>query len=120
MILDYLPFAGPIIESRLYLGWVLAFNFILSGICAFGIHRMLQKHLPRENRFGIFSSIVAVYATTLMLVWAGSKPEPEPPEPPFPPCGPTNAIVIPSARDFDGGHWLLWPSGKFEYKGLIR
>ena len=51
-----------------------------------------------------------------LMQYAGTKP----PTPPAPPPGPANAVVIPTKRVFDGGVWLLWPSGKFEYAGPAR
>ena len=94
---------------------ILIVTLLLTAAWAFPVRKLLPKEIRASKSAMVFLFLAAWLATA----YAGTKP-PEPPEPPFPPCGPTNAVVIPSARDFDGGHWLLWPSGKFEYKGLIR
>ena len=104
-------------QSRAYLGGTFLFvTFALTFWAVFFPARRLFPGCVRTS-----PSMLAVIAllTWVMGIYAGTKPKPPTPQPPTP-FGPTNAVVIPTARKIDGGVWFLWPSGDFEYKGETR
>ena len=90
--------------------WILVFTFFLTAAWVFPVRKLLPKEIS-GSKTGMTAFFVAAWLAT---AYAGTKPDPPPPPPP-PPFGPTNAVVIPTAREIDGGVWLFWPSGKFKY-----